>query len=311
MTYYDCVIKDLNEAIIIIAHREIYKFITLKPEYTGQTITQDANNLNVVLAYNMFSKQVETIPLVEIFEHRHKNLKDLADNDQKILKILEYVSTVIDSYISDNPNQFTRDELYKRVSRLYVLDVTNIDKPNYILDFLIKLKFAIEVNQIILNRVSDENRSIVIDCCKRLINEHIDETVNELNQLKSQTQDAEDIEDIDVIIQMYRDIVEELDYSQCETLLDYFKNWPPLLMPIPKYIDMFIHRVENIIPYDQYVDFMNIVDSSLSYDDMLQLLEYLKSYDTPQHKNLVYKEEYVEHLRYKQYLQYKLNNEHK
>jgi hypothetical protein len=311
MTYYDCVIKDLNEAIVIIAHREIYKFITLKPEYTRQTITQDANNLDVVVAYNMFNKNIETIPLVEIFEHQHKNLKDLADNDEKIFRILEYINHIIDNCISNDTNQFTRDELYNHISRLYVININDIDKPNYILDFLIKLNFAIDIDQVILNQITEKNSSTVIDCSKRLINEHIDETVNELNELKSQTHNIEDIEDIDAIIQMYRDIVDELDYSHCETILDCFKNWPPLLMPIPKYLDMFIHRAENIIPYDQYIDFMKIVDSSLTYDDMRQLLEYLERYDTPQYENLVYKEDCVEHLRYKRYLQYKLNNEHK
>ena len=59
----------------------------------------------------------------------------------------------------------------------------------------------------------------------------------ELNQLKQQSDNPEDHADIDTIIQMYRDVADETDYTHCKNLSDYLRVWPTLLLPLPEKID--------------------------------------------------------------------------
>ena len=304
MTYYDALIEDLNKYIVIIVHKQFYKFMTLNPQYAKTNIFQRDDNSTTITAYNLGTKTIETIPLPEIIEHIHKNFNDPIDNDKKILKILDWINSKIDAFIAKKPNKFTRTELFYNISQLHVIDIQNgVDKSNYIFDLIFNSDFILTANDIILNQITDVNREKIISGYKNLITVKIDEILAELYELKSQTSDEEDLTDIDTICQMYIDSANEFDNTNYKTLTEVFKNWPPLLLPRPNYIDSFLSAITVTSYDDSYIDFMQIVDASLTNDEIKELLEELNSLQTSSNNSDLSK--------YIDYLQYKLNNEHK
>jgi hypothetical protein len=308
MNYRDVLIEDLNKSIIIVSHREIYKFITLNPKYTQQEIVQDQSNYNVVRAFNLFTSCIETIPVAEIVEHLHRCFEDPIENDRIILEILDWLNDKINLRLSDPKNTFSKLELYHHISRKHVINVENIHLPNYIFEFLYNCDFIVDVDDLLLNEVPEDKREKIVNACKKLIQLKIDEITDELNTLKLQSDSEEDITDIDTIIQMYRDVVDDIDLTSCKTLTEYFKNWPPLLLPLPEYIDKFLHKIETHNCDDSYTDFMRIVDDMLSVEEIKELLDELETLQPTNDEMIIISNDLTP---FKQYLRYKLNNEHK
>lgn len=310
MDYYDALIHDLTQSIIIVSHRDVYKFITLKREYTGQNIVQNSEDREYVNAYNLFTRQIECIATIEITEHIHKNFEDCQDNDKKALEILDYIKKQIEKYRSINPNsEFTDLDLYALISKQHTLNYKDIHEPNYILEFLFNCNFILSAEDIFSDNIVEYKRERVILACKKIIQTRIDEVVSELNQLKDQSDDEEDISDIDTIIEMYTHILDEIDFSQCISLVDFFNKWPPLLLPLPKYVDMVVSNLKSIdSPTNDYINFMNVVDNTLTYAEMRELLNDLELLQ-PNESQYVGNEYDITH--FKDYLRYKLSNEHK
>lgn len=308
MNYRDVLIEDLSKSIVIVSQREIYKFMTLNPKYTQENIVQEETHTDTIRVYNMYTSNVETVAVAEIIQHIHRCFEDPVENDKLILEILDWLKIEIANILKDSKNKFSEAELYRLIARKHVVDIYDIHKPNYIFEFLRNCNFIIDVDDILLNEIPDHKRQLMIEACKKLIQLKIDEVVLELTTLKEQTDCEEDADDIDTIIQMYLDVVNEVDLSSCKTLSEYFKNWPPLLLPLPEYIDKFLHKISTQQVDDSYIDFMRIVDEKLSIEEIKELLEELETLQPETEDSLIVSNDISS---YKDYLRYKLSNEHK
>lgn len=307
MNYRDVLIEDLNKSIIIVSQREIYKFITLNPKYTQEDIIQDDTQTTSVRVYNMYTSSIETIVIAEIIEHIHRCFEDPIENDRLILEVLDWLKTKISNKLNYSKNLFDEQQLYRLIARKHVLNVEDIHKPNYIFEFLYNCDFLLDIDDILLNEVPPHKKQNIVRACKKLIQLKIDEIVDELTTLKGQTECEEDLKDIDTIIQMYHDVVDEVNFSDCKTLVEYFKNWPPLLLPLPEYIDKFLHKIQTAQVDDSYVDFMRIVDDMLTLNDIEELLNELETLQ-PGDSDIVNNKDLSP---FKNYLKYKLDNGHK
>lgn len=307
MSYYNVLIEDLYKSITIIEHKDVYRFVTCQAQYCGNEIVQ-TENVDYILVYDLYAGQQRSIPVIEIMRHYHYDLHDLEKNDKTALKNIEIINSFIIKYANENPSLELND-IYNLTVKPGLIDIFNPTTENFILDFLSYTNFVLTLDDVTSKTISDARKPYAIECRKILINKKIDEILLELNSLKEQSEDPEDRADIDTIIQMYIDVLEETDYSKCVSLVDYLKNWPSLLLPIPEMIDKFIYKISkfNANTSDEFIDFMSIVDNTLTFIEMRELLEELETLQ-PEYK---FESNEIDLTPYKKYLSNKLNNEHK
>jgi hypothetical protein len=305
MSYYNVLSEDLYKSIIVIEHKDVYRFVTCCPQYCDIAIVQD-ENADYISVYDLYMRECSVIPIVEILRHYHFDLHDFQQNDKTALSNIETINKFISKYSEENPT-LEHKNIYDLTVKPGLVDIINPDAENFILDFLSYTNFVLTLDDITSKTISDARKPYAIKCCKILIGKKVDEILFELNTLKEQSDDPEDHADIDTIIQMYRDVLDETDYSACVSLVDYLKNWPPLLLPMPEAIDKFIYKISQLNGNvsDEFVDFMTIVDSTLTRVEMQELLDELQTLQ------LEYKLESgeIDLTPYKKYLSNKLNNE--
>jgi hypothetical protein len=305
MSYYNVLSEDLYKSIIIIEHKDVYRFVTCRAQYCGNEIFQD-ENIDYISVYDLCTRELCTIPIIEIMRHYHYDLDDLEKNDKIALTNIETINRCIIKYANENQSLSLKD-IYNLTVKPGLIDIFNPNTENFILDFLSYTNFVLTLDDVTSKTISDARRLHAIECCKILINKKVDEILLELNTLKEQSEDPEDHADIDTIIQMYIDVLEETDYSACISLVDYLKNWPPLLLPMPEMIDKFIYKISqlNANSSDEFVDFMSIVDNTLTRIEMQELLDELQTLQ-PEYK---FESGETNLTPYKKYLSNKLNNE--
>lgn len=307
MSYYNVLSEDLYKSIIIIEHKDIYRFVTCQAQYCDNEIFQD-ENIDYISAYDLCTRELCTIPIIEIMRHYHYDFDDLEKNDKIALANTETINSFIIKYVNENQSLSLKD-IYNLTVKPGLVDIFNPNTENFILDFLSYTNFVLTLDDVTSKTISDARKPCAIQCCKILISKRVDEILLELNTLKAQSEDLEDHADIDTIIQMYIDVLEETDYSKCVSLVDYLKNWPPLLLPMPEIIDKFIYKISqlNANNSDEFVDFMSIVDTTLTNIEIRELLDELQTLQ-PEYK---FESGEKDLTQFKKYLSNKLNNEHK
>jgi hypothetical protein len=306
MSYYFELVKDLNSSIVIVEHKDTYRFVTCSDKYTPSKIYNGENLSAVIHCYDIVNEKIIAIPLVEIMRHYHHDIDNIDDNDAEYLRRANILRDKIKGYVVENTNvSFT--QIYNSYVKTIFIDIYNIENT-LILDFLSRTKFALTHNDFVLPVVPEHRKQSVINLCKSIISSKLDEILSELNTIKQSSDDTEDIADIDTIIQMYEDTVNEIDYTSCKSLIDYFNVYPPLLLPRPKEIDILLDEFGKIHGQsDDYVEFMSIVDDLLTHNEIKELLDELNALQpTYNHES-----NEMDLTRFKEYLKYKLNNGHK
>jgi hypothetical protein len=96
--YYDVLIEDLYASLIVIEHRDVYRFVTCKDEYIPQKIVQGEDRERIT-CYDILHKSVLTLPLFEIFRHYHHDLNNLKSNDDVLLERSKILNNKINSWI--------------------------------------------------------------------------------------------------------------------------------------------------------------------------------------------------------------------
>jgi hypothetical protein len=256
--------------------------------------------------YDLCTRELCTIPIIEILRHYHYDLDNFKGNDKTALANIETINSFILKYSNEN-SQLKFKDIYNLAIKPGLIDIINPNVENFILNFLSYTNFVLTLDDVISKNISDARKPYAIKCCKILISKRVDEILLELNTIKAQSDDVEDHADIDTIIQMYIDVLEETDYSTCVSFVDYLKNWPPLLLPMPEMIDKFIYNISQLSNTinDEFVDFMSIVDNTLTSVEIQELLDELQSLQPE------YKLGEKDLTPYKKYLSNKLNNEYK
>lgn len=278
--YYKALLHDVSKGLCIITHKNVYKFVTIHPDFIqGETIIQD--NDEIIKLFNIWSKQVEEIPVIQILDHRLKdtgsfgNIKESNENIQKDVNIL---TAKIDGYLKNNP-VLNANEIYNLMLNTTFIDIYDVNKENNILNFIADTNFCFSVEDITAPSLDGDIKVNFTASFVKYIKVKIQDMITELLELKNQSDDAEDAADIDVIIEMYKDCENDLDFSQCNSFNDYIRSWPPLLLPIPLPLEHYlihgipgINNSDNTSPNDVYVEFMNIIDSGVLSNDELQTL---------------------------------------
>lgn len=305
MSYYNVLSEDLYKSIIVIEHKDVYKFVTCCAQYCNKEIIQN-ENADYISVYDLCMREIYNIPIIEILRHYHYDLDDLEKNDKTALANIQTINSFILKYSAENSHLKFKD-VYNLAMKPGLIDIINPNSENFILDFLSYTNFALTLDDVTSKTISEARKPHAIKCCKILIRKKVDEILLELNTLKEQSDDPEDHADIDTIIQMYLDVLEETDYSTCVSLVDYLKNWPPLLLPMPEMIDKFIYKISqlNNSVSDEFADFMSIVDNTLTSVEIQELLDELQTLQ-PEYK---FESGETDLTPYKKYLSNKLNNE--
>lgn len=291
--YYKALLHDASSGLCIITHKDVYKFVTLHPDFIqGKTIIQDKHNDEVIRLFNMWSKQVEEFPIIQILDHRLKDksaFRNFKESNEYIQKDVAFLTAKIDGYLKNKP-VLNANEIYDIMLNTNFIDIYNVDKENTILNFIADTNFCFSIEDIKATTLYGDTKENFTSSFIKYIKVKIQDIVNELLELKNQSDDAEDAADIDAIIEMYKDCVNDLDFSQCNSFNDYIRSWPPLLLPIPLQLEHYlIHGIpgignnESVASHnDVYVEFMNIIDSDvLSNDELQTLLDELDELQPP------------------------------
>lgn len=280
--YYKALLHDAARGLCIITHKDVYKFVTLHPDFIQEeTIIQDEHNDEVIRLFNMWNNQVEEFQVIQILGHRLKDkssFRNFKESNEYIQKDVTFLTAKIDGYLKNNP-VLSANEIYNIILNTGFIDIDNVDKENNILDFIADTNFCFSVEDIKAPTLDGDVKKKFTASFIKYIQVKIHDMINELLELKNQSDDAEDAADIDVIIEMYKDCENDLDFSQCNSFNDYIRSWPPLLLPLPLPLEHYlIHGIpginndNNVSHNDVYVEFMNIIDSGALNNAELQIL---------------------------------------
>lgn len=249
----------------------------------------DSDDNEYISFYNLITNKCEKIKISEILTHSINNLKiieNIKTEDNFIKKCKLF-------YKKAKENNITDEVFNKLVMNKIVI---NNDCQKLICDF----NFSVDANILIGENIPDKNMEDVKNSFYGLVDEKINENKNELNQLKKDCETEEDMEDINQIIEMFDDCKEEMCFENAKTLKDIVDEWPPLLLPLPEYLEkfskidipgdkaltelqQFTDLIENI-DADTVFEFIKILDDNKETLDTAVYNEYKEVLDTVYHK---------------------------
>jgi len=107
-----------------------------------------------------------------------------------------------------------------------------------------------------------------------LIRKHREDAFKELDQLeeeaKKEGSSQDDLADIDTIKQMFRDIPQDIDVSQYNTIKELIEFWPSLLLPGPKLAQSTDWLESN--PVDEKAELKDLLDDITDISELQYLL---------------------------------------
>jgi len=127
------------------------------------------------------------------------------------------------------------------------------------------------------DQLKESDMEIARECYMDYIREHRKPMFEELDQLEQETRDAggseDDLADIDTIKQMFRDIPQDTNMSECDTLEKLFEFWPSLMLPKPV-----AHNITSDTPYADDTDdeeFDDMMKAKLEHAEQLAQMQLL------------------------------------
>ena len=242
----------------------------------------NSNNLVVdkptdIVLYNIITDKVDTIDVNSIVNYTVLHRDDENKNETAELALFnEYKEIIKDKNVYDKI-------LYKDVVSHNLHKVLNL------------FNFSINSDNIINNKPFDEERETIISSFIKIIQNKVDKTLSELDELLSNTDDEEDIEDINNIKEIFNDVVSDMDLSELNTFTDLTDNWPPLLLPLPDVMTNAFNSPTTFVTEDTIDEHIQVIESieNITDKDMLsnflKILENNKSKLTDYHYNTLYK----------------------
>ena len=242
----------------------------------------NSNNLVVdkptdIVLYNIITDKVDTIDVNSIVNYTVLHRDDENKNETAELALFnEYKEIIKDKNVYDKI-------LYKDVVSHNLHKVLNL------------FNFSINSDNIINNKPFDEERETIISSFIKIIQNKVDKTLSELDELLSNTDDEEDVEDINNIKEIFNDVVSDMDLSELNTFTDLTDNWPPLLLPLPDVMTNAFNSPTTFVTEDTIDEHIQVIESieNITDKDMLsnflKILENNKSKLTDYHYNTLYK----------------------
>jgi len=242
----------------------------------------NSNNLVVdkptdIVLYNIITDKVDTIDVNSIVNYTVLHRDDETKNETTELSLFnEYKQIIKDKNVYDKI-------LYKDVVSHNLHKVLNL------------FNFSINSDNIIKNKPFDEEKETIISSFIEIIQNKVNKTLSELDELLTDTDDDEDIEDINNIKEIFNDVVSDMDLTEVNTFTDLTDNWPPLLLPLPDVITNAFHT--NTAPIltgekDEHIQVIESIENITDKDmlsNFLKILENNKSKLTDYHYNTLYK----------------------
>ena len=147
MDYYFKLIRQLNSFIIVVEHKDCYRFVTCNDKYTPSKIFNEPNLKPDILCYDIINEKIITIPLVEIIRHYHHDIDNSEVNNTEYLRRANILRDKINGYVAENTNvSFT--QIYKSYVKTIFIDIYDIENTP-VLDFLSSKKFALTHNDFV------------------------------------------------------------------------------------------------------------------------------------------------------------------
>lgn len=230
-----------------------------------------------ILLYNIITDKFDTIDINSIVNYTVLYGDDQNKNETTELALFdEYKEIIKDNNVYDKI-------LYKDVVCHNLHKVLNL------------FNFTIDSDNIIKNKPFDEEKETIISSFIEIVQNKVDKTLSELDELLTNTDDVEDIEDINNIKEIFNDVVSDMDLSELNTFTDLTDNWPPLLLPLPDVLTNAFNSPTTFVAEDtidehiQVIEYIeNITDKNI-LSDFLKIIESNKSKLTEYHYNTLYK----------------------
>jgi len=236
------------------------------------------NNSNNITLYNIITDKIDTIDLNSIVSYSILYKEDQARNETTELALFnEYKEIIKDKNVYDKI-------LHKDVVSFNLHKILNL------------FNFSINSENILYNKPFGDNKQAILSNFIQIIQNKVDQTLLELDELLINTKNEEDVEDINNIKEIFNDVVSDIDLSELNTFTDLIDNWPPLLLPLPDVIAnvpktptiVFAKEdsIDNHIQAIQSIE--NITDKNI-LSNFLNILEKNKNKLTDYHYNTLYK----------------------
>jgi len=241
-----------------------------------EEISVDDNTNNISL-FNIITEKVDIIDTESIVNYKVSYKGDVVKNQTAELDFFnEYKEIIKDK------------NTYNRVLNKYVV--------NYSLHKLLKLfNFTIDGEMITNNKPFEEDKEKIINSYIEIIQNKVDKTLLELDELLTSDLGEEDIEDINSIKEIFGDVVSEIDTTSFNTFTDLYENWPPLLLPVPDVIedafksnDSTVTHTDEKDEHDEAIEFIEKINDKNILSDLLKVLEENKTKLTGYHYNTLY-----------------------
>jgi hypothetical protein len=180
-----------------------------------------------LVLYNLYTDEYDAIPTSDIGIFTTWINDKFEPRDEQAVTRCELAKEELKSCIDDKSIDTSPGELMK----IYFTTGMGILDWEALKHF--KFKYTLEELREPTETLLEEIRAEYMN----LIRAHRENSFEELDQLETEAKKEEtsvdDLKDIDMIKQMFRDIPQETDLSQYETIESLYNFWPSLLLPKP------------------------------------------------------------------------------
>lgn len=110
----------------------------------------------------------------------------------------------------------------------------DVDLPDGLYPLMCVFKHELTIEELVANELPEEKLKHAKEHWTDVIRLKRSEAFKELDDLESQAETDDERQDVQDIKQMFRDVPQDLDLSECRSVKDLYEVWPPLLLPMPE-----------------------------------------------------------------------------
>jgi hypothetical protein len=216
--------------------------------------------------YNLITDECDHIKKTDItyFEIIDTNIINNIKKETVFIKKCKLL------YEKVKDNSITKDLFYNTVLNKTVVDY-NLSES--IGDF----EFNLDINILKGGDIPKDKFELLKQSFIKMVKDISDKNKAELQDLKNECETEEDKEDINIILDMFNDCIEEIDFSNVKKLKDLLECWPPLLMPYPESINLLVDlKISDDMPIlNQIEEFKQIVNTIDDHNIIKEFIEIL------------------------------------
>ena len=216
--------------------------------------------------YNLITDECDHIKKTDIthFEIIDTNIINNIKKETSFIKKCKLL------YKKVRDNSITKDLFYETVLNKTVVDY-NLSES--MADF----EFNLDINILKGGDIPKDKFELLKQSFIKMVKTVSDKNKAELQDLKNECETEEDKEDINIILDMFDDCIEEIDFSNVKKLKDLLECWPPLLMPYPESINLLIDlKISDDIPIlnqiDEFKQLANTINDNGIIKEFIEIL---------------------------------------